>query len=270
MNSTPKMRVLVSVRNVGEALAAARAGVDFIDLKEPAAGALGALPVASVRDIVLALRDAAPGTPVSATIGDVDTSIADYAARAVTNATRIADCGVDLVKVGIPGGNSDEHRHVAGKLLDAFAQAIARHAIRVPVLPVMLADEGVDLERVRAVCGGPFAGVMLDTQGKIEGSLFDCASSDQLLAAIGIARAAGRMVGLAGALRLQHVPQLLALAPDFTGFRSAVCDGPRTSVLSAALLEALLYAVRGDQTVAPLSSKSRMRDTLRLSISSTG
>nr|WP_231497814.1 (5-formylfuran-3-yl)methyl phosphate synthase [Methylibium sp. T29-B] len=35
------MRLLVSVRNVEEALAAAAAGVDFIDLKEPSAGALG-------------------------------------------------------------------------------------------------------------------------------------------------------------------------------------------------------------------------------------
>ena len=35
------MRMLVSVRDVAEAQEALRAGVDFIDLKEPAAGALG-------------------------------------------------------------------------------------------------------------------------------------------------------------------------------------------------------------------------------------
>ena len=33
------MRMLVSVRDVAEAQEALRAGVDFIDLKEPAAGA---------------------------------------------------------------------------------------------------------------------------------------------------------------------------------------------------------------------------------------
>ena len=78
------------------------------------------------------------------------------------------------------------------------------------------------------------------------------------------------LVGLAGALRLRHAPQLLALAPDFAGFRSAVCDGPRTSALSVERLEELLRALHVGQTVTPLSSNSRMRDTLRLSMSSTG
>jgi hypothetical protein len=41
--SGPMMKMLVSVRDIDEALAAAQAGADFIDLKDPAAGALGGL-----------------------------------------------------------------------------------------------------------------------------------------------------------------------------------------------------------------------------------
>ena len=49
------MRMLVSVRDVAEAQEALRAGVDFIDLKEPAAGALGGLALPVIREVV-ALR----------------------------------------------------------------------------------------------------------------------------------------------------------------------------------------------------------------------
>ena len=58
------------------------------------------------------------------------------------------------------------------------------------------------------------------------------------------ARRAGRLVGLAGALRIEHLPQLKRLAPDFAGFRSAVCSGARTSELVPAKVRALRARLR--------------------------
>ena len=49
------MRMLVSVRDVGEARVAADGGADFIDCKEPRAGALGGLAVETIGAIVEAL-----------------------------------------------------------------------------------------------------------------------------------------------------------------------------------------------------------------------
>ena len=63
------MKLLVSVRTVAEAAVAAADGADFIDLKEPRAGALGGLPVALIGDIVSVLRASGCTLPVSATIG---------------------------------------------------------------------------------------------------------------------------------------------------------------------------------------------------------
>ena len=57
------MRMLVSVRDVAEAREAMRAGVDFIDLKEPSAGALGGLALPVIREVVAALR--AGGLPLT-------------------------------------------------------------------------------------------------------------------------------------------------------------------------------------------------------------
>ena len=55
------MRMLVSVRDVPEALLAAHGGADFIDLKEPRAGALGGLPSRrSLRSCARCASGAAP------------------------------------------------------------------------------------------------------------------------------------------------------------------------------------------------------------------
>ncbi|RZK86999.1 MAG: hypothetical protein EOO66_20930, partial [Methylobacterium sp.] len=42
-------RLLVSVRDADEAVMATRAGADLVDAKDPVRGALGALPVETIR-----------------------------------------------------------------------------------------------------------------------------------------------------------------------------------------------------------------------------
>jgi (5-formylfuran-3-yl)methyl phosphate synthase len=222
------MKLLISVRSVDEALIAAEGGADFIDLKEPRHGALGALPLSTIRDCVAALRGS--GLPVSATIGDTPTDIGDAVQR-------VADCGVDYVKVGI------ERNDAAHNLL-AMLAVCGR-----PVVPVLLADRGVDAELIRHAAGLRFAGLMVDTADKRAGCLFDCAPLPALQHFIATARAASLMCGLAGALRAQQLPQLIALAPDFAGFRTAVCAGDRSAALDLQRLRALRH-----QTVSPISS----------------
>src|SRR5262245_62857866 len=92
------MRLLVSVRSADEALIAVRGGADFIDCKEPARGALGDLPLPTIREIVERVRDAGIDRPLSATIGDVPMTAIDEIAQRVD---AVAACGVDYVKVGI-------------------------------------------------------------------------------------------------------------------------------------------------------------------------
>ncbi|MGD9835957.1 MAG: (5-formylfuran-3-yl)methyl phosphate synthase, partial [Piscinibacter sp.] len=106
------IRLLVSVRSVDEALLAAEGGADFIDLKEPAQGALGGLPEATILDIVAALRERGSTLPVSATIGDVPMHELD---EILARVARVGACGVDIVKVGI------ERVPAAGAVLRALA-----------------------------------------------------------------------------------------------------------------------------------------------------
>lgn len=223
------MKLLVSVRSVEEALLAADAGVDFIDLKEPGQGALGGLPVATIAAIVAALRAHGSGRVISATIGDVPMHEAARIARCVQE---VGACGVDYVKVGI------ERTQAARKVLDTLAVSGR------PVVPVFIADKGLALPDVAHACALGFPGVMADTQDKKSGSLFDALPMDALHRFVATAREAGTIVGLAGALRAEHEPLLRALAPDFAGFRTAVCAGDRSSALDPGRLRALMALMR--------------------------
>ena len=230
-------RMLVSVRSVAEALVAAEGGAGFIDLKEPNFGALGGLPVETITAVVAALRERRIALPVSATIGDLPMS---ELAAIVARVRAVAACGVDYVKVGI------ERTPQALAVLDALAAMAASGTSGTsgtPIVPVFIADHGLDDAHVAHACALRFAGLMVDTADKTAGSVFDVLRIDALQRFIGQARASGALAGMAGALRLAHVPAVRALAPDFAGFRSAVCAGDRRGVLDLALLRELAEAM---------------------------
>jgi len=225
MSATPDMRLLVSVRGVDEALLAAAGGADFIDLKEPRSGALGGLPLATIAAIVAALRAAGHALPVSATIGDL---AMEQPGEVLSRVDSVGDRGVDYVKVGI-----DARLGSAGLL-----RALAR--CHRPVVPVLLVDRGLGALLVAQALSGGFAAVMLDTSDKAAGSLLELLPLSVLREFVGQARRAGVSIGLAGALRIEQLGMLLALEPDFAGFRGAVCVGHRAAALDAGRLQALV------------------------------
>ena len=224
------MRLLVSVRNVDEALSVAACdGIGLLDLKEPSHGALGALPLQTVRAIVTALRASGCRRSVSATVGD-DVPLGDPL-RLARTIEAVAGCGVDLVKVGVAAGPQAE------AALDALAAIAARG---IGLVPVLLADRGLDFALVESGCRPEFAALMLDTADKRRGSLFDALPEASLARVVALARRAAQRIGLAGSLRLGQLEPLRRLAPDFAGFRSAVCREDRAGTLDPELLAALV------------------------------
>jgi uncharacterized protein (UPF0264 family) len=220
-------RLLVSVRDVDEALAAAGAGADFVDLKEPAAGALGGLPPPAIAAIVRALRSGARAVPLSATIGDVAPGRVE---EILARVEAVARCGVDYVKVGIEAGQPE----AAARLLPRLARCGAQ------VVPVLFADGGIDADLVGAALHEPaFPAVMLDTVDKRAGSLLRRVRGDALAAFVALVRRRGKLCGLAGSLQAEDAPALRSLAPDFAGFRGAVCHGERAGPLDPQRVRAL-------------------------------
>lgn len=222
------VRLLASVTSEAEARLAAAEGADLIDCKDPATGALGALPCA----IVARIRDAVPAhVPVSATIGDLPAEPAPVleAARAM------AATGCDIVKVGLFQG---------GDALATVRQLGLHLAQRTALVAVLMADRPLDGALVPALGEAGFAGVMLDTAAKDGRTLLDHRNAEALAAFIAEAHAAGLFAGLAGSLKLVQIPELLALAPDVLGFRGALCRASnRRDVLDAGAIAAVREAI---------------------------
>jgi uncharacterized protein (UPF0264 family) len=226
--------LLASVATLAEARLVAKADVDIIDLKNPAAGALGALPMDEVARIVGVLGRV---RPISATVGDLP-----MAPGVVAPAVEaMAATGVDYVKIGFfPGG--DWPGVIRG------LQPVAATGVR--LVAVLFGDCAPDIRRVAALAKAGFAGAMLDTADKRKGSLRAVCEPEFLRGFVAETRAHGLLCGLAGSLRAEDVPSLLALEPDYLGFRGALCGGNRTGELDPDAVRSLR------SLVAPLPALS--------------
>lgn len=221
-------RFLASVVSAAEASAALAAGAEIIDCKNPSAGALGALPLETVRSIVETVDGR---VPVSATIGDLPSDPPKLCAAAAA----MAATGVDLVKVGFFGGGDPQ----------VAIAALGRSDLgRARLVGLLLADRGPDIDLVPAMSAAGFAGVMLDTATKDGRALPDLMSRDEIARFIASARSCGLFVGLAGALRAEHIRALGGLTPDLMGFRGALCSGKlRTGPLEEDAVRAIATAL---------------------------
>ncbi|MDR6406879.1 (5-formylfuran-3-yl)methyl phosphate synthase [Paraburkholderia terricola] len=245
--------LLASVRSHEEAFDAAQAGAELIDLKEPNAGALGGLSIGDITNIARHLRARYPVKPISATIGDVPAEALDEIAARVIE---VSEAGVDYVKVGVAPGPA------ARRCLEHLANLPAT------VVPVLLCDGGMDGELVAYAATLGFVGVMFDTEGKDGNTLFDHVDSESLGQWLRLIREQGAMSGIAGSLGWAQLAQIRALAPDFAGFRTALCVDGRRSRLDpqrVADLAGALHSASGDRGLAGATSGSGVSsDAVRL------
>ena len=205
--------MLASVNSLAEALLVLNAEVDIIDLKQPEQGALGALEVSDVKNIV---AEIAGRCPVSATIGDLPMQ-----PELVFNAVKaMSETGVDYIKIGFFPG--DDWHGTVKKLAELTGQ---NHAL----IAVLFADTQVDFAIIKLLKVAGFKGVMLDTMNKQSGALLQVMSMAKIVGFIAQVRKLELMCGLAGSLRLEDIPVLLRNKVDYLGFRGALCEGQNRS-----------------------------------------
>ena len=216
--------MLISVMNLEEATLAIQYSPDILDMKNPIQGALGALSVPEVAEIVAFVNRR---TVTSATIGDLPMD-PDHLVPAVE---AMAESGVDIVKVGF---------FQQGNLISCI-KALSHFKPRgVHIVAVMMADQLQDLSLIRPMSEAGFLGVMLDTAQKTGQSLTDYMSLLDIAEFVRVSGAVGLKTGLAGSLQSAHVPVLTSLMPDYLGFRGAVCaQGSRTIGLDKFKIDAL-------------------------------
>jgi uncharacterized protein (UPF0264 family) len=228
------MRLLVSVVDAAEARLAVAGGVDVVDVKNPAEGALGAPApgvIAAVRAVV------PPAAPLSAALGDLPPLPGTAALAAVGAATS----GAAYVKLGLLG--------VSGATEAAAVLAAARAAVEgeAAVVAVAYADAarapGRPLAPGELVAAARAAGVhgcLVDTAVKDGRGLLSWLDRAALTALVADAHAAGLEIALAGELRDEDLPVVRATGADIAGVRSAACrGGRRTGALDPARIAAL-------------------------------
>ena len=225
--------MLASVRSLAEAAIVADCGVDWIDLKDPGQGALGA-----VHPSIIAGVAAVHGQShrISATIGDCwDTPEVIPARVGVA-----ANAGAHYVKIGAFA------RAPQPRLLAALRTACA---MPVRVILVCFAETAPTPDDVQRLAASGIVGIMLDTAEKHGAGLRGLVAPEDLQCFVDAARRLGLVTGLAGRLRADDVAPLLRHAPDYLGFRGALCGaGERTGDIDSqrviALKQRIAYAFR--------------------------
>lgn len=209
--------MLASVNSLDEAQLVLEAGADIIDLKQPAQGALGALDIQTVNDIVAAIDGQ---RPVSATIGDLPMQPGQVLKAGRT----MAATGVDYVKIGFfPGGD----------WLNTITQLAQLTRADLRLIAVLFADRNPNFNTIAQLADFGFTGVMLDTMDKRNGSLTSVMPLQKIQDFVERSRRYGLICGLAGSLRCEDIVTLLPYNPDYLGFRGALCSaGIRTSSLN--------------------------------------
>jgi dihydroneopterin aldolase len=231
-------RMLGSVTGVDEAEIALAGGVDIVDLKDPKAGALG--PV-SIQTLSRTISLIAGRAPVSAVCGDLPMEPETIRAKA----EEIAATGVDYVKIGFfPSANAA-----------ACAAALEPLAARTKLIAVLFADLAPDFELLTMFAKHRFHGAMVDTAIKANGRLLDHLPPEQIPGFVDRVKSLGLMVGLSGSLEAPDIPRLLPFAPDFLGFRGALCgQSGRTGSISAEAISQIRELVPEDSRAGGPSS----------------
>jgi len=200
-------QLLISVTSVDEALMALEFGTDIIDLKDPARGALGALPIQTIKDILDVVNSQ---KIVSATIGDIGMQ----PKLLIPAVVAIVELNVDYIKIGfLPSDDTQLCLNALQPIVLSGAKLIA----------VLFAEFKYDVDLIQAIKAAGFIGIMLDTAEKNGLSLFDHFTQQQCKIFAQQVSEVDLVFGLAGSLKLEHIAQARLIKPHYIGLRGGVC-----------------------------------------------
>lgn len=210
-------RMLASVTGVEEGEIVLAGGVDIVDLKDAKAGALGAVSIDVLRRTISSI---AGRKAVSAVCGDLPMEPEIIRAKA----EEVAATGVTYLKIGFfPSPEAA-----------ACAKALSTVAGKTKLIAVLFADLSPDIDLLTVFAANGFHGAMVDTADKRRGRLLDHLPPEKIPDFVDRCKSLGLMVGLSGSLEAPDIPRLLPFAPDFLGFRGALCEqSDRTGSISA-------------------------------------
>ena len=216
--------LLVSVRNLNEARAAIAGGADWIDLKDPQAGALGAVDTHTARQISQSIGGLCP---LSAALGE----LADWPgsdSRSLLDVTELS-----FLKLGLAGMEADvrwqecwrtAQRAIAdaGKSLVAVIYADWQRAAAPPPEQILSLTRESNARYL-----------LIDTFDKNSPGTATQWGPAETERIVSVAKRQGLQVVVAGKVTSEDLTQFPIRIIDLIAVRSAVCRGSRTSEVDA-------------------------------------
>ena len=232
VSSVPKL--LVSVRDVREAEIALEGGADWIDLKEPLEGALGAVEANVARQVAERI---AQRKPLSAALGE----LIDWP---TSNAQKLLEIeGIGVVKLGLAGCAAMQDWQGRWQSAAESVSNSQKSLVAVAYADWRLAQAPLPQEVIACsqANGGKY--LLIDTFAKQAGSVLDHCSGEELRAFLQLAKSAGLQTVVAGSLLPASLAWLPPTGIDLVAVRGAVCEGERTEAVSRELVKGFRAAM---------------------------
>jgi uncharacterized protein (UPF0264 family) len=219
-------RLLISVRDASEAVAALTGGADLIDVKEPANGPLGRADSPVIESIVNVV---AGRVPVSAAFGELELRPAALPGN------------LAFIKFGLAGWRGRDWPSAWERVRAQLSVTCA--PVAVAYADWLLADAPPPEEVAAIATERRFGAFLIDTFEKNGATLLDRMPMDTIAGLTRRCQSAGVPVALAGSLGLAEIEQLRELAPDWFAVRGAACRRGRGSSIDETLVRELSLAV---------------------------
>lgn len=244
--------VLVSVRDASEADAAIAGGAAVIDIKDPAAGSLGAATAETIAAVADRVGGRVPWTMAMGEMAAGLETITGLLAAVESLVGQACTPGPAGCKMGLAGMAGRDWRsgleHVHAALPAGCMQVAVAYAdfdrVAAP------APRDVIEAAARIGCGM----ILIDTADKRGPGLMATQPLADLAVWVALASRHGLGVALAGRLALADIPRVASLQPDLVALRSAVCSNssdaetapcdPRLGRIDSALVAAAVAAAR--------------------------
>lgn len=226
--------LLVSVRNQAEATAAMAGGADWIDLKEPRAGALGAVDPAIATQVAQFVNNRCP---LSAALGELET-------WKNTSAPKLLEVpGISYVKLGLSGYGPTRDWKAIWKNSDAEISATGKSLVAVAYVDWKAADAPSPEEVIFCAANSLARCLLIDTFDKGAGSTLECLHREGLQQIVQQAKSHKLKVVLAGKIYGEQLSSLPLESTDMLAVRGAVCPSGRESSVEQQLVARLKAAI---------------------------
>jgi|TARA_B000000609_G_scaffold37636_2_gene26752 uncharacterized protein (UPF0264 family) len=198
--------ILTSIKNIHEARLIRDMSIGIVDVKNVDDGALGFVGVEEAEKIFNFLRT----KTLSITMGDY---VNPAEKKFITNALLMNKIGFDFIKLGLFNNTSIKHHK---KFLE-----ITNLKKTKPVC-VLFADKTFSFENLEKIIEIGYEAVMIDTLSKSKKTT-NILDYSKLKRFVEFCKDNEILCGISGSVKINDLPNLLQIQPDFIGMRGQLC-----------------------------------------------